>query len=156
MKNEKLTYDDIVEKLEVEDGIMREPDAGWLLDYIATEYGGNLDNTSAWSQGSEGLLIYTESTADSYDVYAMTTHDNGPKDFSSEVYYYADHQAFAEEAITTLVQGRDVWIADHIWDDMEYDFNYELEAWWSDVYDELHEDKVDEVINDGYEYDDEE
>ena len=69
MKNEKLTYDDIVEKLEVEDGIMQEPDAGWLLDYIATEYGGNLDTRSAWAQGNEGLLIYTESTADSYDVY---------------------------------------------------------------------------------------
>ena len=150
--SEKLTYDDIVEKLEVEDGIMQEPDTNWILEYIASEYGSNLDNTSAWAQGSEGLLIYTESTADSYDVYAMTTHHDGPKDFCSEIYYYADHQAFTEEAITTLVQGRDVWIADHIWDDMEYDFNYELETWWSDVYDDLHADKVDEVINDGYEY----
>ena len=155
MKNEKLTYDDIVEKLEVEDGIMQEPDAGWLLDYIATEYGGNLDNTSAWAQGNEGLLIYTESTADSYDVYACTSDHNGVKDFSSEIYYYADHQAFTEEALTTLVQGRDVWIADHIWDDMEDDFNYELETWWSDVYDDLHMDKVEEMINDGYEYDEE-
>jgi len=138
--SEKLNYDDIVEK---------------LLDYIATEYGGNLDNTSAWAQGSEGLLIYTESTADAYDVYAMTSDHNGPKDFSGEIYYYADHVAFAEEAITTLVQGRDVWIADHIWDDMEYDFNYELEQWWSGVYEDLHADKVDEIINDGYEYDEE-
>ena len=153
--SEKLTYDDIVEKLEVEDGIMQEPDTNWILEYIASEYGSNLDNTSAWAQGSEGLLIYTESTADSYDVYAMTSDHNGPKDFSSEIYYYADHPAFAEEALTTLVQGRDVWIADHIWDDMEYDFNYELETWWSDVYDDLHADKVDEVINDGYEYDEE-
>ena len=155
MKNEKLTYDDIVEKLEVEDGIMQEPDTNWILEYIAAQYGGNLDNTSAWANGHEGLLIYTESTADAYDVYAMTSDHNGPKDFSSEIYYYCDHQAFAEEAVTTLVQGRDVWIADHIWDDMEYDFNYELETWWSDVYDDLHTDKVDEVINDGYEYDDE-
>ncbi len=81
MKNEKLTYDDIVEKLDIDDGIMQDPDANWILEYIATNYGGNLDNTSAWAQGSEGLLIYTESTADSYDVYAMTTHDNGPKRF---------------------------------------------------------------------------
>ena len=150
--SEKLTYDDIVEKLEVEDGIMQEPDMNWILEYIASEYGSNLNNTSAWANGHEGLLIYTESTADSYDVYAMTSDHNGPKDFSSEIYYYADHPAFTEEAITTLVQGRDVWIADHIWDDMEYDFNYELEQWWSDVYEDLHADKVDEVINDGYEY----
>ena len=154
--SEKLTYDDIVEKLEVEDGIMQEPDMNWILEYIASEYGSSLNNTSAWANGHEGLLIYTESTADSYDVYAMTTHHDGPKDFCSEIYYYADHQAFTEEAITSLVQGRDVWIADHIWDDMEYDFNYELETWWADVYEDLHADKVDEVINDGYEYDNEE
>ena len=153
--SEKLTYDDIVEKLEVEDGIMQEPDMNWILEYIATEYGSNLDNRSAWAQGHEGLLIYTESTADAYDVYACTSDHNGVKDFSSEIYYYADHQAFAEEAVTTLVQGRDVWIADHIWDDMEYDFTDELEQWWADVYDDLHADKVEEIINDGYEYDEE-
>lgn len=153
--SEKLTYDDIVEKLEVEDGIIQEPDAGWLLDYIATEYGGNLDNRSAWAKGHEGLLIYTESTADAYDVYACTTEHDGVRDFGNDIYYYADHRAFAEEAITSLVQGKDVWIADFIWDDMEYDFNYELEQWWSDIYDDLHADKVDEIINDGYEYDEE-
>tara|TARA_R100000742_G_C4262022_1_gene79832 strand:- start:263 stop:727 length:465 start_codon:yes stop_codon:yes gene_type:complete len=152
MKNEKLNYDDIVEKLEVEDGIIQEPDAGWLLEYMATEYGGNLDNTSSWAQGSEGLLIYTETTSDSYDVYACTSEHNGPRDFCSDVYYYADHQEFAERAIDTLVNNQDVWIADHVWDELEYDFNYELEQWWSDVYDDLHADKVDEVINDGYEY----
>ena len=156
MKNEKLTYDDIVEKLDVEDGIMQEPDMNWILEYIAAQYGGNLDNRSAWANGHEGLLIYTESTADAYDVYAMTHDHDGPKDFSSEIYYYADHQAFAEEAVTTLVQGRDVWIADHIWDDMEDDMDCELAEWYSDVYDDLHAEKVDEAINDGYEYDDEE
>ena len=155
MKNEKLTYDDIVEKLEVEDGIMQEPDMNWILEYITSEYGSNLDNTSSWAQGHEGLLIYTESTADAYDVYACTSDHNGVKDFGSEIYYYADHQAFAEEAVTTLVQGRDVWIADHLWEDMEYDFTDELEQWWADVYDDLHADKVDEIINDGYEYDEE-
>ena len=32
----------------------------------------------------------------------------------------------------------------------------ELAEWYSDVYDDLHAEKVDEAINDGYEYDDEE
>ena len=156
MKNEKLTYDDIVEKLDVEDGIMQEPDMNWILEYITANYGSNLDNTSAWANGHEGLLIYTESTADAYDVYTMTSDHNGPKDFSSEVYYYCDHQAFAEEAVTTLTHGQDVWIADHIWDEIEDDIDCELAEWWSNVYDDLHDDKVDEAINDGYEYDNEE
>ena len=59
------------------------------------------------------------------------------------------------KAIEALNDGQNVWIESHIWDEMEYDFNHELEQWWSDVYDDLHSDKVDELINDGYEYDDE-
>ena len=43
--SEKLNYDDVVLKLE-EDGIMQEPDAGWLIEYLSTEYGGHLDNNS--------------------------------------------------------------------------------------------------------------
>ena len=44
--SEKLNYDDVVEKLEAA-GIMQEPDMNWLLEYITSEYGGNLDNTSS-------------------------------------------------------------------------------------------------------------
>ena len=35
MKNEKLNYDDVVEKLDA-DGIMQEPYMKWILDYINT------------------------------------------------------------------------------------------------------------------------
>ena len=152
MKNEKINYNDVVEILQNEDGIMQEPDAGWLLDYMATEYGGNLDNTSSWAQGREGLLIYTETTADSYDVYACTHEHDGAKDFSSDIYYYADGAEFAERILDTLVNNQDVWVAEHIWDEIEDDLDCELAQWWQDVYDELHADKVDELINEGYEY----
>ena len=30
---------------------------------------------------------------------------------------------------------------------MEYDFNYELEQWWQDVYDELYDEKKDELLD---------
>ena len=155
MKNEKLTYDDIVEKLDVDDGIMQEPDTNWILEYIAANYGGNLDNTSSWAQGAEGLLVYTESTADSYDVYACTSEHNGPRDFCSDVYYYCDGAEFAERIVDTLVNNQNVWIADHVWDEIEDDVECELAQWYSDIYDGLHEDKVEEAINDGYEYDEE-
>lgn len=152
MKEEILNYDDVAEKLDSEDGIMQEPDMNWILEYIASEYGGNLDNTSSWAQGKERLLIYTESTADSYDVYACTHEHNGTKDFGSDIYYYVDGAEFAERALDTLCQGGDVWIADHVWDEMEDDFECALEEWWSDLYEDLHQDKVEEIISDGYEY----
>jgi len=30
---------------------------------------------------------------------------------------------------------------------MEYDFNYELEQWWQNVYDELYDEKKDELLD---------
>ena len=154
MKNEKLNWDDVVEKLDA-DGIMEEPDMNWILEYITSEYGGNLDNTSSWAMGREGLLIYTESTADSYDVYACTSEHNGPRDFGSDVFYYCDGVEFAERIVDTLVNNQDVWVADHVWDEIEDDLDCELAEWWSNVYDSLHDDKVDELLDEGYEYESE-
>jgi len=54
-----------------------------------------------------------------------------------------------------MTQGGTVWVESHIWDDMEQDFDEEMAQWWSDVYDDLHSEKVDELIDDGYEYEDE-
>ena len=154
MKKETLNYDDVVEKLD-DNGIMQEPDMNWILEYITSEYGGNLDNTSSWAQGREGLLIYTESTADCYDVYACTSEHNGPRDFGSDVFYYCDGAEFAERIVDTLVNAQDVWVAEHVWDEIEDDLDCELAEWWSNVYDSLHDDKVDELLDEGYEYESE-
>ena len=151
MKNEKINYDDVVEKLEA-DGIMQEPDMNWILEYISTEYDSEIDTTSSWAKGSEGLIIYTESTADSYDVYACTHEHNGPKDFGSDVYYYCDGAEFADRILDTLCNYQNVWVADHVWDEIEHDFDCELAEWWSNVYHSLHDDKVDELVDEGYEY----
>ena len=148
---EQLTYDDVVEKLEA-DGIMQEPDATWLLEYINTEYGGSLDTESSWSENKHSLKIYSESTADGYDIY-WCTFDDKPY-VCQDGYQYEDYQAWSEQAIEELSNGGNVYIESHIWGDMEYDFNYELETWWQDVYEDLHKDKVDELIDDGYEYED--
>jgi hypothetical protein len=151
MKKENYNYDDVVEMLDI-DGIMEEPDMNWILEYITTEYGGNLDNTSGWAQGREGLLVYTESTADSYDVYACTSEHNGPRDFGSDIYYYCDGDEFAERIIDTLTNNQNVWVADHVWDEIEDDLDCQLAEWWQDVYEDLHADKVDMLTNEGHEY----
>ena len=148
---EQLTYDDVVEKLEA-DGIMQEPDGPWLLEYMYENYGGKLDNTSSWCDDKWKLKIYSESTADGYDIY-WCTQDEKPY-VGQDGYQYEDYAAWSEQAIEELSNGNDVWIESHIWGDMEYDFNHELEQWWQDVYEDLHKDKVDELIDEGYEYED--
>ena len=150
---ELLTDDIIIDALN-DDGIMQEPDANWLLEYINTEYGGSLDTESSWSETKHSLKIYSESTADGYDIY-WCTFDEKPY-VCQDGYQYEDHPAWSEQAIEELANGGNVYIESHIWDDMEWEFNHELEQWWSDVYDDLFNDKKDELLDSGDYYEDEE
>jgi|TARA_R100000353_G_scaffold109141_1_gene78390 hypothetical protein len=150
----ELLTDDIITDALSDDGIMEEPDANWLLEYINTEYGGSLDNTSDWCDDKHKLKIYSETTADSYEIY-FCTHEEKPY-VSQDGYYYEDHSEWSEQAIGELTSGSDVWIAPEVWSDMEYDFNYELEQWWPDVYEEKFNDKKDELLDsDDYYYEEE-
>ena len=141
---ELLTDDIIIEKLN-EDGIMQEPDGPWLLEYIKEHYGGKLDNTSDFVDDKWTLKIYSESTADCYDIY-WCTHEDRPY-VSQDGYYYEDYAEWSDQAVQELTSGSDVWVDPNLWSDMEYDFNYELEQWWQDVYDELYDEKKNELLD---------
>jgi len=141
---ELLTDDIIIEHLN-NDGIMQEPDGPWLLEYIQEEYGGKLDNTSDFVDDKWTLKIYSESTADCYDIY-WCTHEDRPY-ISQDGYYYEDYAEWSDQAVQELTSGSDVWVDPCLWSDMEYDFNYELEQWWQDVYDELYDEKKNELLD---------
>jgi len=143
---ELLTDDIIIEKLEA-DGFMQEPDGPWLLEYIEEQYGGKLDNTSDWVDNRHSLKIYSESTCDSYDIYWFT-HDERPY-VSQDGYYYEDYNDWSSRALDELTSGSDVWVEPHLWSDMEYDFNYELERWWEDIYMEHWDEMKTELLDSG-------
>ncbi len=150
---ELLTDDIIIDALNDEDGIMQEPDANWLLEYIESEYGGSLNNTSDWIDKKHVLKIYSESTADGYDIY-WCTFDEKPY-VCQDGYQYEDYPEWSDQAIQELTSGGNVYIESHIWDDMEWDFNHELEQWWQDIYEDLFNDKKDELLDsDDYYYED--
>ena len=142
-----LLTDEIVKEQLEQDGIMEEPDAPWLLEYINTEYGGKLDNTTDWNDSKHMLKIYSESTADSYDIY-WCTHEERPY-VSQDGYYYEDYTEWSDQAIQELVSGSDVWVEPHLFDSMEYDFNYELTNWWTDVYEEKFDEMKEQLLDSG-------
>ena len=141
---ELLTDDIIIEKLE-QDGFMQEPDSPWILEYIAEEHGGKLDTTSDYVDDNYTLKVYSESTADSYDIY-WCTHDERPY-VSQDGYYYEDYAEWSSQVIDQITSGGDAWVDPNLWDDMEYEFNYELEQWWQDVYEELYDEKKQELLD---------
>ena len=118
-----------------------------MIEYIESEYGGKLEYEILWSDKKHNLKVYSESTADGYDIY-FSTYDEKPY-VSQDGYYYEDYQAWSEQVIEALTDGQDAWVESHIWDDMEYDFNHELEQWWTDIYDDKFNDKKDELLDSG-------
>ena len=61
-----------------------------------------------------------------------------------------------ERAVQELTSGGEVWVEPHVWSDMEYEFNHELEQWWQDVYEEIFNDKKEELLDsDDYYYEEE-
>ena len=149
----ELLTDDIITEALNNDGIMEEPDAPWLLEYITDEYGGSLDTTTDWCDKQHGLKIYSESTYDGYDIW-WCTHDERPY-VSQDGFYYEDHNEWSERAINELTSGAEVWIEPHVLEDMEYEFNHELEQWWQDIYEDLFNDKKDELMDSGDFYENE-
>ncbi len=143
---EILTDEIIIEHLE-KDGFMEEPDGPWLLEYIESEYGGNLDTTSDFVDDKWTLKIYSESTYDGYDIFWCTQEDKPY--VSQDGYYYEDYSDWSDRALDELTSGNNVWIENHIWGDMEYDFNHRLGEWWQDVYEELMNEKRDELLDTG-------
>ena len=143
---ELLTDEIIIGKLET-DGFMEEPDAPWILEYMESEHGGKLDNTSDWVDNRHSLKIYSESMCDSYDIF-WCTHDERPY-VSQDGYYYEDYNDWSSRAIDEITSGGDVWVEPHLWSDMEFDFNYELEQWWTDVYMEYFDQMKTELLDSG-------
>ena len=150
----ELLTDDIINAALSDDGIMEEPDAPWLLEYIDTEYGGKLDTTSDWCDDKYKLKVYSESTADGYDIY-WCTHDEKPY-VSQDGYYYEDYSDWSDRAVDELTSGANVWVENHLWDDMEWDFNHRLEEWWQDIYQEFWDQYKEELLDSGEYYEEKE
>ena len=129
------------------EGFMEERNGARLWKYIPEEYGGRLDNRSDWVDNRHSLKIYGESTCDSYDIF-WCTHDARPY-VSQEGYCYEDSNDWSSRAIDDITSCGDVWWEPHVWSGMEFDFNYELEQWWTDVYMEYFDQMKTELLDSG-------
>ena len=93
-------------------------------------------------------------TYDGYDIF-WCTHEDKPY-VSQDGYYYEDYSDWSAKALEELVNGSNVWVENHIWDSMEWDFNSEAEQWWQEVYEELFDEKKEELLDSGDYYIEEE
>ena len=150
---ELLTDEIIIEHLENDD-IMQEPDGPWILEYMQEQYGGKLDNTSDFVDDKWTLKIYSEMTYDGYDIFWCTFEDKPY--VSQDGYYYEDYSDWSDRAVDELTSGANVWVENHLWDDMEWDFNHRLEEWWQDIYQEFWDQYKEELLDSGEYYEEKE
>ena len=147
---ELLTDEIIIEHLENNYGLQEEPDGPAILEILLNKYDGSLDTESSWAKGNEDRLQYYQSTADSYEVYITTeSHDHKEIYFEQDVYYYLDHDQFSQDIIDVLLYGGSVWCDPNIWDDLEYEFNYQLVDWYNDFYMEKRDEAEEELLDSG-------
>ena len=93
-------------------------------------------------------------TYDGYDIFWCTLEDRPY--ICQDGYYYEDYSDWSTRALEELVNGTNVWVENHIWDNMEWDFNAEAEQWWQDVYEELFDEKKEELLDSGDYYEEKE
>ena len=136
------------EKLE-EDGIIFGLEGDDAKEYCLDKWDAKLDTTSSWAEGHEDLIIYSETTADDYEVWVCTDNHRGNLNINEDVYYYQDNVEFMERALESLRYGGSVWIDSYIAEDMEYDIAEAFTYAYEDEYEGLFENMKDELLNNG-------
>ena len=137
------------EKLEDESGLifgLEGDDAKkWCLD----RWDASFNTTDSWAEGHEDVIIYSETTADDYEVWICTNNHKGNININEDVFYYQNNEEFMERAIEALRYGGSVWIDSYIAEDMEYDIAEAFTYAYEDEYEGLFENMKDELLNNG-------
>ena len=100
-----------------------------------------------WDDNAD-FFIYSETTADGYEVYICTNNPSTPS-INEDVYYYDSDLGEALE--NALVDGARIYV-DYLQDDY---VNEAAESAYDYLYERLIEETENELIEEGYEYEDE-
>ena len=149
--SKKILTDDVVYKAMALDGIEEELYAEDARKHMLNIWGASFDVDSSWAEGHEDVIVYTEATADGYDVYIFTEDHDGKININDDLFYYVDGQAFMERALDTLYHGGSVWIDNYVADDISTEIDEAFETAYQEWYEEKFEEYQNELINDGYE-----
>ena len=148
MSNKLLTEDLILEKLN-EQGV-EEPgnlDKVAMVDILQEHFDCKI-LTGDWPNYAD-FWFYTSTTADSYEVYIAADHDKNPNIYNEVYYYESDWLNELPEQITA---GNTVYV-DYAAED-SYEFEDALEKAYDDYWNDKKQEVEDELIEEGYEWED--
>jgi TRAP-type C4-dicarboxylate transport system substrate-binding protein len=97
------------------------------------------------------MMFYTETTADGYEVWIATDNDRNPN-VNEDIYYYDND--WLERMPDAMIDGASIYY-DQL-DDEEYAFQEVIEEVYDDYYNDKKKEIENELIEEGYEYENEE
>ena len=142
--NKILTEELIEQKLKEKYEYPEDPDQDVMLEILQDEYEFKL--TDQWSRDPD-FSIYTESTADGYEVWVATFGDGRNVCINEDVHYY-------ESDLSDKLQEAMVDHCELIYvDDLEADYVEDAIMYaYQNLYEEKEEEITDELIEEGYEW----
>ena len=151
MTDNKLKLDEeLVIQLLSEDNITEADDTNpdIMLERIKDHF--EFTITDGWEKNAD-IMFYTETTSDGYEVYIATDDDRHPS-INEDVYYYEND--WLEKMEDAMTDGSTIYFQD-----LEND-NYEFQEVVHNVYQEYYNDKreelIEKLIDDGYEWEEDE
>ena len=147
--SKKILTQELIEERLAEKGYPLTHDEGMTYEFMlkkACEYY-DAEISDDWNDNAD-FFIYSETTADGYEVY-IATNDSSSPSINEDVYYYdSDLHERLEDA---LYDGARIYV-----DYLQADYvQYAAEQAYDNLYEELLEETEKELIDEGYEYEDE-
>ena len=147
--SKKILTQELIEQKLADKGYPLTHDEGMTYEFMlkkVCEYY-DAEISEDWDDNAD-FFIYSETTADGYEVYIATNSPRNPS-INEDVYYYDSDLAEALE--NALVDGARIYV-DYLQDDYVHEA---AEAAYDYLYEELINETENELIDEGYEYEDE-
>ena len=147
--SKKILTQELIEERLAEKGYPLTHDEGMTYEFMlkkVCEYY-DAEISEDWNDNAD-FFVYSETTADGYEVYIATNSPSTPS-INEDVYYY--NSDLAESLEDALIDGARIYV-----DYLQVDYVHEAaEQAYDNLYEELLEETENELIEEGYEYEDE-
>jgi len=147
--SKKILTQELIEQALKDKGYPMTHDEGMTYEFMLKKVCEYYDSEIGedWNDNAD-FFIYSETTADGYEVY-IATHNSGSPSINEDVYYYDND--LSERLEDALYDGARIYV-----DYLQADYvQYAAEQAYDNLYDDLFQETEDELINEGYEYEDE-
>jgi len=151
MTDNKLKLDEeLVIQLLSEDNITEADDTNpdIMLERIKDHF--DFEITDGWEKNAD-IMFYTETTSDGYEVWIATDDDRHPS-INEDVYYYEND--WLEKMEDAMTDGSTIYFQDL--DSDNYEFQEVVHNVYQEYYNDKREELIEKLIDDGYEWEEDE